>query len=439
MSLNDSLKNAALLSGGLPAAAQNRPRQYRSRQKQYYERNTTAFFEQNAQYASDFFKAEVQGLDPHDFRAWSTQYIRLADIVNPSAGSSKQFDDIKSVLFASAEIDYVPRGAKIVTAGSTWLVTNPQNISSPTAEVIAERCNAVWNHLDFYGNVVSEPIVVEQSPARAAGNNKQEFFLLTEGYYTVKAQYNEHTRQLAQNSRMILGSGAYSVHGFTDFLQEFTGNNDSVHMCEFYLYYEEPNAAIDDMENKVAGGLTFSWAIQLSGEAAMNAGETAQFEALSLRNGEPVENSPETPVNYMWQSDNTAVASVDSGGRVSAVSEGTCRITCTLMQNTAYTAEWALTVTGAAGGSTVGFTETPPESIGAYSSATLTAAHYLDGNATGDTVEWSFEQADEVAYSTEINGNSATVYCWGASEKPLIITVSYGGASASAEIALYGI
>ena len=105
MSLNDSLKNAALLSGGLPAAAQNRPRQYRSRQKQYYERNTTAFFEQNAQYASDFFKAEVQGLDPHDFRAWSTQYIRLADIVNTSAGSTKQFDDIRSVISDTAEID----------------------------------------------------------------------------------------------------------------------------------------------------------------------------------------------------------------------------------------------------------------------------------------------------------------------------------------------
>ena len=439
MSLNSAIKNASILASGLSAVPKNVPRQYEDRQPQYYEKETVAFVHKVAQYASDFYAAEIQGLDLDCFEDWQTELIRLADLSSSATTSQRIADDIKCVLFANPEIGYVPRGAKIQVAGSTWLVTNPLNISSAVTETVAERCTTTWNHLDYYGNILMEPLVIEKGIARAANNNIQEFMALTEGYYTVRAQYNKYTALLRQNTRMILGSGAYAVRGFTDFIQEFTGDDRSRHFCEFYLYYEEPNEAIDDLENRVAGGLTFSWDIQLAGQPIMTAGQSMTLTPTSTRNGEVVTSTPEYPIGYTWISSDPEVATVNSAGQVTAAAAGNCEITCMLNQNPAITASWSLRVETAQSGPSIQFAETPPAEITAYASDTLTVICFMDGATTTDTATWSFSGADAGAYSASITGNTVQISCWGPAETPLTITAAYGDASVSATILLLGV
>lgn len=437
---SDNISNIAIMGGGVYLPKKNSPPQYRDKQFQYYDPESARYTENYIQYSSDYFLAYVQGVNPDDFWAWEKHYLRLADVVNASATLTKQIDDYKMVLFQSPRINYIPRGTKIVTAGSTWLVTNPQNISGTSAGTIVERCNAVWNHLDYYGNILSEPLVVDRGLAKANTNDRQDLVLITEGYFSIKAQYNEWTSQLGQNSRIMLGSKAYAITGYTDFIQEFTGDYESVRIVEFNAHYEEPNAEIDDIPNHVAGGLTFSWEITVHGDPFVSAGNTTQLTASSERCGEPVDDSSIHPIaSYKWVSNNPNAATVDDNGLVTGIANGIAPITCYLEQNPLIRQEFIILVTAPSAIPFVGFTSTVPEYLNAYDRVEISAAYYVNSQPTEDPIEWSFSGADESKYSVSTGGNQIRITCWGGDVVPLEITASCNGKSFTKEIYLRGV
>ena len=443
--MKSSLKNAALTAGGLIYTKTNVPAQYASRQHQFFADDTMRFTEQYAKYSSDYMEAQVQGLDPEDFDKWETCYIRLADVVRSTATTMKLSDNFKRVLFASRQVDYLRLGTKIVTMGSTWLATDPNNISGVGAGGIVQRCTTTWNYLDWYGNVCQEPIAVDRALSRANNTDTQEAMNLAKGYFDVKCQLNEATRQLAENSRMILGRNCYRITGFSDFTQEFTGDYSTVRMLEFSIHFEEPNYTIDDMENHVAGGKQFSWEVSINGQPNMAAGDTAQFTANSRRMNEPVVSTEEHPISYVWSSSDEKVATVAQDGTVTAISPGECVITATLAQNAAQAAQMAIAVAPAQQDGVVKFLQTPPAELQLYESVTLDAAYFYDGVAQDYEVQWAFTGADAEAYTTEVDGNSVTIKCWAGSVTPLTVTASWksttegqASGSVSAEIRLEG-
>lgn len=444
--LDTFLTNAALFGPRPLTGPDNTPAQLTGRQHAYYEGETALFREMYDKYATDYFEAQVQGLDPEDFTAWSWQMIRFADIADLTATATHLSDNAKNVLFANAEIQYVPRGAKIETAGSTWLVTNPQSISGTSAVCTAERCAAVWHYLDFYGNVQQEPLVITDQRARANASDAQDLMIITKQYFNVKAQYNEATAQLNTNSRLILGSAAYAVRGYSDFQREFTQDAESVRMIEFSVQYEEPNDAIDDMENQVAGGKTFAWEVDLSGPQELTEGQMAQYTAASLRCGEAVESTEAYPITYTWTSSNDAVAKVDpETGEVTAIAAGECTLTATLTQNPNYSATLSLSVTaGSETGEYAAFVGAVADTLQAYQTITLEAACYREGAVIeGELVVWNFTDADLKAYSAVVQGNKVEISCWGGSVEPLRVTALCGtdpehGGKAAAEIKLEG-
>lgn len=441
----DYIRNIGILAGGLTAPPKNAPGEYSSRKRQYLGAESTAFAKQYAKYSTDYFSAEAQGLDRSDPAAWQTVSMRMADVINPSASMTRYIDDYKMILIGDEAIDYVPLGTKFVTMGSTWLAVNPENISSAYGTGIIRRCNAVWNHLDFYGNVLSEPLAIERTIANASTPDAQDHLLVATGYYNVKCQYNEHTAQLNDNSRIILGSSAYRLSGFTDFIQEFTGDYSSVRLAEFTARYEEPNREIDDMENHVAGGLEFSWEIAISGNVELIMPRTVIWTASSTRNGEAVESTQEHPISYLWESSDEGVAVIDANGSITGVSPGTCRITCRLVQNPNVSATVVLTVKNASTTDilSAGFKGTVPETLSVAQTATINAAYYRYGReSTAFAAEWEFSGADEASYSAEVDSskpNTAVITCWGASETPLRIKASYPNASVETQIVLEGI
>lgn len=436
MSIQESIKNSLLTANGLVAFSTNQPRQYLDKQRQYLSPETKTFTQTYAKYASDYFEAQVQGIDPGDPFAWQTRMIRMADVVRPSAAILRRADNYKRVLFADRDVEYLLPGAKIETAGSFWLATNPFNISAADGAGIVERCNAVWNYLDYYGNVVSEPMVVSNRRADANDSDAQEANLISKGYFNVAMQYNDVTKQIDTNTRFILGTAAYRVTGYSDFLQEFTGDYESVRILEFTIRFEEANPEIDDMENHVAEGKTFSWDVQILG-GAVEAGGSLQLTATSLRCGEEVTDSGEYPVSYLWSSSDETVATVDENGLVSAVSDGETVITAALKQNPDRQA--AVTIRVAPVESAVQFTSPVPEKIAAYTDVTLTAALFDGSGESAQALTWSFDGAEKGKYKVVTRPKECTIYGFGYSKTPLTVTASCGEYSVSAEIALEGI
>lgn len=438
MPINRAIKNALLTTGSVVAFSGNTPPQYADKQHEYYAGETKLFTQEIAKYSSDYVEAQVQGIDPANPYAWQTRRIRMAEIVRPSAATLQKFDGRKMVMFADRDIEYVVPGSKIITMGSTWLVTNPENVSGSDGKSIVERCNTTWNYLDYYGNVVSEPMVVTNHRADANMPDAQEANLVPKGYFQVEMQYNEATRQIDDNTRMILGSKAYFASGVSDFFQEFTGDYSTVRVMEFTLRTTQINVAIDDLENHVAGAKNFRWEIQIFGPSQMIAGNSAAFEAVSERMGSAVESTDKYPISYVWTSSDEAVALVDAFGGVTAVAEGEAVITAALAQNPAITASFRVSVE-ASGETGVKFTSSIPASIGAYEDAEITAAFFDDGTETDEPIDWTFSGAANGTYRAVAGGKTATIYCFGYSKTPLHVVAARGEYSAEADIPLEAI
>lgn len=439
MPISKNITNGMISAGRLLTAVKNSPEQYENRQTQYMGDPSTEFVHRYAKYATNFFEARVQGLDPRDPMSWETAYIRMADIAPDTASTLRKQDDYKIIMFADESIDYVPEGAKIECMGSTWLVVNPANISSAIGGGVIQRCRAVWNHLDWYGNLLSEPLCAEKAILTANESDMQEYTLITKGYVNLTCQRNFFTRQLNTNSRIILGSGAYRITGFGDWSQEFTGNYDSVRLLEFTARYEPANPEIDDMERHVAGGKTFSWQISISGQPRLRAGQKVKMTATSMRCGEYASGTREHPVDYIWSSSNEEIAQIRPDGVVTAISGGECTIRCTLAQNQDIFEEYALLVEPVTMTPETVFLGSIPKSLCGYESFTIEAAYFSGGIQTDETVTFSFEGPDDRAYSTEVNGNRATITCWQGDDTPLRVRAICNGSEAEAEIILKGI
>ena len=327
-------------------------------QTQYYAQRTKMFNAERLPWASNVVSAQIQGLNYSDFYTYATVNIRTANLIDPTTGLNLG-SDWQRIICLDMNVDFLPRGAKVVFNGNVWLVINPMNVQSITGTSVIRRCNALWNYLDEDGNVQSEPFCFGQGAYDLATTDYvQEQMILMKGYQHCVMQLNQATSVLKQNYRMILGNNAYSVRGVQNFVLEFSQDASSTHIQYFDLQITEPLES-DDMVNKVAGGL-------------------------DVADTEPGPNNP-TPQ-----------------------------------------------------GPAVYWTQTPPEAIEAYGSATLTAAYAENGAATSDLVTFSFDGPNDQSYTSIVNENTASIQCWRYDPEPLVVTASCNGQSVSAQIQLEG-
>ena len=428
------IKNSALYStSGKVSIKKNTPVQYKDRQHQYYAERTAQFVSDRAEYASDYVKADVQGLCADDFYKYLTTYVRFSDMVSQTATTTKNVDDLKHLLFKEPSIDYFPVGAKVQTMGSTWLCVNPSNISSVHGTAVVYRCNASYGLYDYYGNIVTEPIVVEKKLMASNDNAHPENIVLMEGYFNVTCQLNEYTRRLGQSKRIILGSKAYHITGFTDFIQEFTGDYDSVHILQFTVRIEEPTID-DDLVNHIENGRNYTFSATVDGATNIKVGETSQLTAQFVKNGEAVAATEEYPLTWQWISSDETVATVDENGNVTAKNAGKAQIIAVLAECERVTSSVEITIEEAQTTPYVAFTGVIPKAVQQYTAETFTAGYYKEGALSDEAVEWSFSGASESAYHTVANGNSVTVSCLRSDSKPLTITATCNGQSASVNV-----
>lgn len=157
-------------------------------------------------------------------------------------------------------------------------------------------------------------------------------------------------------------------------------------------------------------------------ENTINVGST---ETLSVTAIDP---SNATDKTYTWNSDNTAVATVDADGVVTAKAAGTANITATANDGSGVTATCAVTVIVPV--SSITINNAPTEALFVNSKGTLTAT-VLPDNATEKTVTWSSSDPDYVSINAttgeyEVKGTKG----YGSAT----ITASAGGKTATCTI-----
>lgn len=376
------------------------------------------------QYADNCYSAQMQGYDPEDFYKYWPVEIRCEDVAREATGTNIN-DDVKGmVVYYPEGVNYVPIGAHVEFATNTWLVTNPGNISAILTESIIRRCNAVYRRLDWYGNVLECPFNISKVTPRGAQDDYTRTMILADHYFQCSMQINDVSEPIRENTRLILGDAAYSVRGLDNFTQEFTGDFDSTHIMHFQIQREEKLSVYDDMERKIADGLSFSWDISIAGAVSMRAGQTQTLTASSTRNGIPAPGDAQNPVSYLWESSDTSVLEIDADGVVTAVGEGEAVITCALAQNPEITETAEIQVV-AASNTYVAFFGAIPDQIVEQENAVISAALYDFGQATDEPLTYILSGPSEDHYSVFQEGNTLTIWCWERSDIPLTVTAIY--------------
>lgn len=382
-------------------------------QPQYFARATQMHIQKMARYATDFFGAQVQGLNSDDPEEKNWYEIRAADVFSSLGihSGSKQ-DDWKNIYFKRPDIDYIPPGTKFWFWNNVWLADNPSNIASVSGNALVRRCNAVWNSLDFYGNIVSEPFVLTNIATKANANTDNEFMQLADAYSDCIMQANEWALEnLRENTRIVLGSGVYAVRGLADYIREFTEDSTSVRLLHFSVYYQEP-VDTDDMSAQVANGLAFRWEIIADAPRTIQIGVPTTLIPTSIRNGEVVVSTDTQPISYLWESLDADIATVDNMGTVTAMTAGQVTIQCSLEQNQDIQARFVFEVTDTP---SLSWASSVPEKIPQFTSATL---------LTNMAVSWNISGGTQNSFEVSQTETSLTIQCFYPSTTPLTITAT---------------
>lgn len=414
------LQNAKPLWSVIPGQASNAPTGT-GEQTQYFADATRRQIREMAKYATDYFAAQVQGLDTENPEEQGWYEIRVSDVFSSLgiSATSKQ-DDWKNVFFRSPAVDYVPMGTKFFFWNNVWLTDNPSNIASVAGNALVRRCNTVWNSLDYYGNIVSEPFVIANIATKANANTDTEFMKLADAYSDCVMQANGWTlANLRENTRIVLGTGVYAVRGLSNYIREFTNDATSVRLLHFSMAYQEP-VETDDMVNQVANGLAFSWEITADVPRNMIVGQTATIIPASIRNGE----TPTETVSYIFESLTPEIATVNSTGDVVTISVGQAKIKCTLEQNPNISTTFTIDVANEA---EFGWASSVPTSLPQFTSATL---------ITTQDATWTVTGGMQNAFDYTTTDKGITITCYYPVDIPVSVTATNGTETLTATIAL---
>ena len=429
-------KNMRTATAGTPAANYgSNSRRNDGQFKQYFRDETKQFMRQNIPMTSALYDAEMQGVNENDFYAWTPVKIRCSDLINPTTGEHLT-DDWQEIIVQNTNIDTVPVGAYIKFNDNIWIVVNPDDVGSVTGNTIVKRCNCTYNTLDYYGNVIRTPMSYSKGMALASSNDVKEYINLPGTYQHIIMQLNDATKDVHNNTRLILGGEGYFLTGVTNFIRDYTLDANSCHIIRAECRLGEAQDVNDDLVNEVAQGLTFNWAISITGSEKMTLGATQTLTASSLRMGKTPD--ADHPYDYLWESSDYSIVTVDEDGVCEAVGNGTATITCFLQQNTNITATIEITASQSLTGAYVEFVTDLPSELRAYDSVTCEAAYFVNGVKQSDTIVYAFEGAYINCFGTEKTGNALTITCFAPSNEPLVVHAFCNGQEASQELYLIG-
>lgn len=430
---------------------------YTGRKKMYFSQESNDFAWNNAKYASNYYAAQVQGVIPGTgkFEDIRGAYIRSSDVVEQTTGAQLP-NDWQIVYFQDPRIQGLYTGAKLWYGGNTWLCTAPRSVASDTGNAVIRRCNAIWNHLDFYGNVVTESFVWSKGPANATSNEYLDYNSIAHDYQKCCIQRNANTAELRHNTRIMLGHTVYQAAGIVDFICDFgeitqkdgesapRQTSETCHIIYFDLYRTETIGPLDDTEREIADGLAFGWKIKASIDGTMQAGATQNLGVYSLRSDAdaqdvPVYSTDEHPITYLYESSDESVLAVDDHGNVTAMAEGSASVRVTLAQNPEIHENIFITVTESEAGPALTITPELPDSMNMMGTASAVITYTENGAPVSADIEMTARGPAPYCYTASLEENKLNVTCWEGSPEPLELTFACNGITIKRTIQLRGL
>lgn len=405
-------------------------------QKQYFRDETVLYTAEAGELASNVYETASQGINFDDWYSFIPIKIRVDNAVSVSSGELMTDDWMKVYIIQPTGIDTIGQGAYMYFDSNWWMVYKPKGVYTTRGAALVRRCNTVINKLDYYGNIVTVPMVFTKLGTLGNAPSVSENMILSKNYMNCFCQLNDVTREFTENTRMMQGKAAYAIRGINDFTREYTEDKNSVHIMAFTMERQEPLEQ-DSIELQVADYYSFTWNISAKMNDSMIVGNTQTIECSSYRNEVLVESTEEHPISYSFTSSDENILTVNSDGVVTAVGSGTATITITLNQNSDKTLNTVVTVEEA-GGNRVIFTTTPVSVLDEQDSCLISAAYLENGEATTEEVEFSFSGAPLKAYeATNLGNNTYRIKCFNASRVPLTVTVTAHDTTDTMVIRLY--
>lgn len=416
-------RDAAMLGVAGTVNPSNGQRYRTGLKKQLYREETALFTADIGDLASNVFETAAQGIDFDDWYKYVPIMIRVDNAVQISSGELLTDDWMKIHIIKPTGIDTIGQGAYMNFDSNWWMVYKPKGVFTVRGTALIRRCNTVVNKLDYYGKIVSVPMIFNKLGTLGNAPAVTENMILSKNYMNCFCQLNDITREFTENTRMIQGKAAYAIRGINDFTREYTDDPDSVHILAFTIERQEPLEQ-DSIELQVADYHSFSWTISLIANEHMVTGSTQTLKCVSYRNEVEVVSTEEHPISYFCESSNTEVLDVTPDGVITAVGEGHATVRVVLEQNMEVRQSVEIYVTET-GESKVLITSTPVTVLDEQDTCIITAAYIENGIETEEEVTFTFSGPSQKAYkAVQIAPNTYQVKCYNASTKPLRVLVT---------------
>lgn len=260
--------------------------------------------------------------------------VRINKVIDVSTGE-RVGDDFKKLLFRDLGHP-TGLGWMYNFDSNYWVAVNIDKIKSLTTSVTIRRCNNVLKWFDDSGGYHEVPcalgyLIKENRDYSTSGSN----LVAPSGMIECYVQMNADTNLIRPNQRFLFGNTsnwiAYRVEGggINNFLFRETTSSSSVGIVTLSLSVDYVNEDNDDLTNGIANKKNNLYTLELNQTAITGSiGQTRTLQAVVRLSNQIVDRT------VIWQSSNTAKATVNSSGIVTFVANGTATISCYLDGNT---------------------------------------------------------------------------------------------------------
>lgn len=305
---------------------------------QQYENDLKALANDNFENA--YGVVDIQSIDRDTFLQTDilTRVTKASKTKNIALNCSE--DDIRQIIFQ--DISYQPQlGDMFYFSNYYWIVIDTDNIISPTASCIVRKCNNIIKYKNNNLNFIQSCVIQEIGKNNMKVEEETEI-LTPDATFLLVVAYNHNTRKLMLNTRFLFGDFAYRVNGI-----------DTVSMIgliKLKIQLDDIRENLDDFvtgyaDNSLLKTDDYSLNI-INKDFKAKVGDNPIQLNIELFDNRIKEASQ--VIDFIYQSDNEKICTIDNNGLVSFIGVGVCNITVkykkdeTVMSNINITVEPAI-------------------------------------------------------------------------------------------------
>lgn len=326
--------------------------------------------------------------------------VRIEHVVKNELGQ-KLGDDYRGLIFKNMDHIY-GLGYRYQFSNNTWITVFSDYYKFPTASTTIRRANYTLKWINDVGKIIEEPCIIDYFKLSPSNNVEDKQYIRTgSNIRYVHFQNNSETYKLIRDKRFIIDRRAYRCIDF----DSVTFSSTLPGLYILTLEEHQFNASTDLLYADGTGIANYygntAYTIDITNlDISISSGNTAQLNWVVKYGGTIV-----TDKTVVFSSSNTSVATVDSSGLVTGVSNGSCAITASLQDNNAIYDTINISVVSSPSQNIVEQIS-GADSISNGLTSDYSIYKYIDSVIQADTYTWSITgDASIVSY----DGNYATV------------------------------